>query len=198
MSASPAQGPPAPERLRGGLLGVLRVLQQAWSGEPWTPPATPPRASAAPAALAADPIRVLVADDNPVNLMAIAAQMEWRGLVPVMATNGAEAVALACEARFDLVLMDLQMPVLDGLAATAAIRRFETTFSRPAVPVLAYSSSSPGASVLAAHGLNGSLAKPCQDDDLEDCLGRWCPGYQMVPCAPGPAGHGGEPGAVGR
>jgi CheY-like chemotaxis protein len=79
--------------------------------------------------------------------------------------------------RFDLILMDLQMPVLDGLDATVAIRRFEKSRLLPAVPVLAYSSAFPGAGVLAAHGMSGSLVKPCEDRDLEDCLVRWCPGY---------------------
>jgi CheY-like chemotaxis protein len=75
-------------------------------------------------------------------------------------------------------LMDLQMPILDGLEATTAIRRFESNRSRPSVPVVAYSSTTPGASVLAKHGLNGSLSKPCDDQQLEDCLVRWCATYR--------------------
>jgi CheY-like chemotaxis protein len=130
-------------------------------------------------------VRVLVVDDNPVNLMVISALMESRGLVPLLAGDGAEAVALACEMHFDLILMDLQMPILDGLEATAAIRRFENTCSRPAVPVVAYSGTSPGAGVLASHGMNGSLVKPCDDRDLEDCLVRWCPTYHPAPTVRG-------------
>ena len=125
-------------------------------------------------------VRVLVVDDNPVNLMVMSALMEWRGLVPVLAADGAEAVALACELHFDLILMDLQMPILDGLKATAAIRRFEDNCSRPAVPVVAYTGTSLHEGVLAAHGMNGSLAKPCNDQNLEACLVRWCPGYRAA------------------
>jgi hypothetical protein len=77
--------------------------------------------------------------------------------------------------------MDLQMPILDGLAATAAIRRFESACARPAVPVIAYSSASPGRAVLARHGFNGGLSKPCDNQDLEDCLLQWCPGYLPAP-----------------
>ncbi|MDP3223598.1 MAG: response regulator [Rubrivivax sp.] len=127
------------------------------------------------------PVRVLLVDDNPVNLMLMSALLESRGLVPTLAADGAEAVALACELPFDLVLMDLQMPILDGLGATAAIRRFEADQSRAATPVLAYSSTCPGEKVLSRHGLNGSLSKPCDDQELEDCLVQWCPRYRPSP-----------------
>ncbi len=124
---------------------------------------------------------VLVADDNPVNLIVISALMGTRGLVPVLAADGAEAVTLACDRRFDLILMDLQMPILDGLAATSAIRRFESAFARPAVPVIAYTSASPGGALLAKHGFSGGLSKPCEDQELEDCLLQWCPTYRAAP-----------------
>jgi CheY-like chemotaxis protein len=113
--------------------------------------------------------------------------------VPLLAADGAEAVALACELHFDLILMDLQMPILDGLRATSAIRRFETDSSRPAVPVIAYANTSPGARVLAAHGINGSLSKPCGDQELDDCLARWCPTYRSAPPVPGIAHSGWQP-----
>lgn len=95
----------------------------------------------------------------------------------MLAADGAEAVALACKMHFDLILMDLQMPILDGLGATAAIRRFESTCARPAMPVVAYSSALPSAGFLAARGINGSLAKPCDYEELAHCLVRWCPTY---------------------
>jgi CheY-like chemotaxis protein len=125
--------------------------------------------------------RVLVVDDSPVNLMVMSALLESRGLETFVAADGAEAVAIASELRFDLVLMDLQMPVLDGLGATLAIRRIEGECSRHPVPVIAYTSTSPSAHVLEAHGMNGSLSKPCEDRDLEDCLARWCPSYCAAP-----------------
>ena len=137
-------------------------------------------------------VRVLVVDDNPVNLMVIIGLLESRGLVPLSAADGAQAVELARQLHFDLILMDLQMPILGGLEATSAIRRFEASCARVAVPVVAYSSSSPSAGDLATHGLNGSLAKPCRDQDLEDCLLRWCPAYRAAPdmrgVADGPGG----------
>lgn len=164
---------------------MLRSWLQAWSSETGRACDDLPMEIGWPHAHAYGSARVLVVDDNPVNLMVISALMASRGLVPWLAEDGAEAVALACELPFDLILMDLQMPVLDGLDATSAIRRFETRSSRSAVPVIAYSSSSPGAGVLAQHGMNGSLCKPCEDQDLEDCLARWCPTYRSAPTVRG-------------
>lgn len=133
-------------------------------------------------------LRVLVVDDCPVNLAVVSAKLQALGVVPMQAADGAEAVALACEWQFDLILMDLQMPILDGLGATSAIRRFELHRSRPEVPVLAHSSSLLESTVLARHGLSGHLPKPCTAEQLEHCLVRWCPSY--CPSAAADTGSG--------
>jgi CheY-like chemotaxis protein len=122
-------------------------------------------------------LRVLVVDDCPVNLAVVGAKLQALGVVPMQAADGAEAVALACEWQFDLILMDLQMPILDGRAATVAIRRFELHRTRPEVPVVAHSSSPQDSTVLARHGLSGHLPKPCTGEQLEQCLVQWCPSY---------------------
>jgi CheY-like chemotaxis protein len=175
-----------------GLLGVLR----SWMQDRWGLRSRPSddRRDGVPA-MAANPnaaLKVLVVDDNPVHLMTMSALMASKGVPAMLACDGAEAVALVCRMRFDLVLMDIQMPVLNGLDATAAIRRFEHSFSRPTVPVIAFSSLSPHARDLAIHGLDGSLAKPCDDLDLENCLVRWCPAYLPLPAsaAQGRSRHG--------
>jgi len=183
MSGIPARGSTVPS----GLLGVLRAWLQPRSSEIWPSSEVLPGKAGRPSAHFYGTVRVLVVDDNPVNLMVISTLLESRGLAPMLAADGAEAVALACELQFDVILMDLQMPVLDGLEATSAIRHFETHHSRPAVPVVAYSSNCPGAGVLATRGLNGSLAKPCGDQELEDCLVRWCPTYRSAPAVHGVA-----------
>lgn len=165
-ASAPAVTDPATPR---GLLGVLRSwLRSAWVDEA--------PAAAAPAVCRAGPLRVLVADDDPFYRLWAAARLRELGHEPILAADGAEAVALACELTFDLVLMDLQMPVLDGLKATAVIRRFERENARSAVPMLAFSGACPTASILARHGLNGSLRKPCSEAEFESCLRRWCPG----------------------
>ena len=181
---------PAPDSgASSGMLGAIRSWLQGRPGNAWPPAEVLLDPSWAPKPHVHGSIRVLVVDDNPANLMVMSAQLASRGLVPSLAADGAQAVAIACERHFDLILMDLQMPVLDGLDATSAIRRFEALHSRPAVPVVAYSGMCLGAGVLAAKGLNGSLAKPCEDQDLEDCLVRWCPAYRPAE-AECDAGHG--------
>lgn len=179
MSGSSAPGVSA----ASGLLGTLGTWLRHWSGETWPSSADLRRQTPGPKAIPYGSIRVLVVDDNPVNLMMMSALLESKGLVPLLAADGAEAVVLACETHFDLILMDLQMPILDGLRATAAIRRFENTGSRPAVPVVAYSLASPGARVLAAYGVDGTLTKPCSAQQLEDCLVRWCTAYRSASTA---------------
>lgn len=192
MIDGPAQDSPTQAGPQG-LLGVLRHWLARWSAQ------GAPNVRA-PVQRARGPLRVLVADDDPFNRLLASARLRELGLATVLAADGAEAAALACELHFDLVLMDLQMPILDGLGATRAIRRCEAASLRPAVPVVAFSSTVPAAAVLARHGLDGSLAKPCGDAELEACLLRWCPGYRApsdgppvtspgctpVPRAPGP------------
>jgi CheY-like chemotaxis protein len=151
----------------------------AWAAVAQTSPANDRHADLA-TALVAHPnatLRVLVVDDCPVNLAVVSAKLQVLGVVPMQAADGAEAVALACEWQFDLILMDLQMPILDGWAATSAIRRFEHHRARPEVPVVAHSSNPQESMVLARHGLSGHLPKPCTGEQLEHCLVRWCPSF---------------------
>ncbi len=124
--------------------------------------------------------RLLVVDDNPSNLGVVSEMLEQCGIYALLAADGAEAVALCGELDFDLVLMDLQMPILDGLAATSAIRRNEVFHLRPTVPVVAFSSWQSTDGLLDACGFSGILCKPCSLAQLEACLVRWCPGYR--PC----------------
>ena len=118
--------------------------------------------------------RILVVDDNPSNLWDARELLARHGLSPIMAGDGAEAVALACGHDFDLILMDLQMPVLDGLEATKQIRRHEREHDSVRASVLAYTSHFPDADLLRDCGVDGVLEKPCSDRALQACLIRWC------------------------
>jgi CheY-like chemotaxis protein len=173
MHSSATPRPSAPT----GLLGLLKSW---WRHDSVDGPSSSSRPAIESGELHApknEHVRVLIVDDNPANLMVISALLEAKGIVPALAADGAQAVELVRERPFDLILMDLQMPVLDGLEATTAIRQFEHSTYRPAVPVIACTSMSLGAGILAFHGLNGRLEKPYDDQTLEDCLVRWCPGY---------------------
>jgi PAS domain S-box-containing protein len=95
------------------------------------------------------PLHVLVADDHRVNQMVIEAYLLRGGHRATIVENGAEAVEMVSVGNFDLVLMDVQMPVMDGLSATRSIRKLPS--NRNAVPIIA----------LTANAMEG---------DREDCL----------------------------
>ena len=118
--------------------------------------------------------RILVVDDNPCNLHMASELLACWGITPMLAADGAEAVALACGGDFDLILMDLQMPVLDGLEATKQIRRYELQQRCARAPVLAYTSCVFDEDILRHCGVDGVLEKPCSVGVLERCLSRWC------------------------
>jgi CheY-like chemotaxis protein len=140
-------------------------------------PAPPRQAATAPATAAGlhAHLRVLIVDDDPVNLLVAAGMLTALGLRPVVAADGAEAVVQAGRQRLDLILMDLQMPVLDGLAATSAIRQDERATARPRVPVVAFTSFGGDGRGLGVHGVDALLQKPCTLDELQRCVQQWCP-----------------------
>jgi len=107
-------------------------------------------------------LRILVADDHPTNRKVVELILRDAGVDLVSVTNGAEAVAAYETGAFDLVLMDMQMPVMDGLSAVRAIRSCETERETPRTPILMLT-----ANALPEHveqgrkaGADGHVAKP--------------------------------------
>lgn len=124
-------------------------------------------------------LRVLLVDDCRVNRLLVTAVLARWGIVPTIACNGSQAVLIAARYEFDIVLMDILMPVMDGVMATARIRHDERQNpSRTPVPIVAYTSLGLNADPerLARVGLSDVLPKPCNAGSLQDCLARWCPG----------------------
>jgi hypothetical protein len=119
-------------------------------------------------------LRVLVAEDNPVNHRIICRFLERMGVTWDLAENGEEAVRHARERRFDLILMDLQMPVMDGLEATLAIREHEATRGGhvPIIAVTAAVLDEDRRSCLTA-GFDDHLPKPMKFADLEQKVRSW-------------------------
>lgn len=127
--------------------------------------------SSAPGPLA--PIDVLVVEDNPVNQRVVQKTLEHLGHRVTIAATGDEAVARATSERYELILMDLQLPDLDGVEATRRIRSCERTRSIPIIALTADASREDRARCLSA-GMNDHLSKPLRRADLERALARWC------------------------
>jgi PAS domain S-box-containing protein len=111
------------------------------------------------------PLRILLAEDNRVNQIVACRLLERRGHEVVVAPNGKEAMRTLESGQFDVVLMDLQMPEMDGMETTTAIRRLEAVTGRH-VPIVA----------LTAHA---------RKEEMESCLAAGMDGYVTKPARPG-------------
>jgi PAS domain S-box-containing protein len=127
--------------------------------------------------------RVLVVEDNPVN-MQVATQMLARlGIDVVGAENGLRGVEHFAAGHVDLVLMDMQMPEMDGLEATQAIRSMEAKAGSRRVPIVALTANVQAEDRQRCHeaGMNDYVAKPFRQVDIVGVLQRWLPGATRVP-----------------
>ena len=118
--------------------------------------------------------RVLVAEDNPVNREVILELLGDLSLEVVAVQNGSEAVQACRDERFDVVLMDVQMPVMDGLAATRAIRTLESCSTLPIVALTANAFNEDRKACSEA-GMDDFLSKPVEPELLAEVLARWMP-----------------------
>jgi len=116
--------------------------------------------------------RVLLAEDNAVNQMVAFELLTAAGLVVDLADNGRQAVTLATQQRYDLVLMDVQMPELDGLQATRAIRALPGCQQLPILAMTANAFNEDRLACLAA-GMNDHITKPVVPQRLYQALSRW-------------------------
>jgi signal transduction histidine kinase/DNA-binding response OmpR family regulator len=152
---------------RANLLNaILRVL----GGEP---PRLVPSRGTAPAA-SGRPLRILLAEDNAVNQKVAARLLEKLGHSVEVTSNGAEALAAFTRGGFDLILMDVQMPVMDGYDATLAIRAAEQGTPRriPIVALTAHAMKGDREICLQA-GMDDYLGKPIRPRELAAVLERW-------------------------
>jgi CheY-like chemotaxis protein len=122
-------------------------------------------------------MRVLVVDDIQSNRMLSARILEKRGHSVKTVENGREAIEQLIEEDFDVVLMDLQMPVMDGLEATRIIRNRASRVRRHDVPVIAVSTVAEcdGKKPCLAAGMNGYLSKPLRLDVFLETVERYAP-----------------------
>jgi len=116
--------------------------------------------------------RVLLAEDNPVNQQVAMAFLMAGGLEVTLAEDGREAVDWVRKARFDIVLMDMQMPEMDGIQATRLIRKLPRGVGLPIIAMTAAAMDSDRQDCLAA-GMNAHVAKPIDAERLVNTLLEW-------------------------
>ena len=121
-------------------------------------------------------LRVLLVEDNPVNQMLVTRLLRKKGHLVEVAGNGHEALSALQKEGYDLVFMDVQMPEMDGLEATAAIREQERQrgeeHTLPIIALTAHAMKGDEDRCLAA-GMNGYLSKPIRPEELDAILQKY-------------------------
>lgn len=132
-------------------------------------------------------MRVLAVDDNPANLKLVCALLEDLHVDAVPASDGYQAIRLCKESAFDLVFMDIQMPGLNGLEATHAIRQHEketgTGKHLPVIALTAHAMANEREALLKS-GMDDYLTKPVQESQLAHMISKWTgmqPGQSLTP-----------------
>lgn len=135
----------------------------------------------APAEVAAGPLRILLAEDNEINQMLALALLGKKGHQVTAVVNGAEAVEAAQSGDFDVVLMDIHMPEVDGLEATRQIRGLDE--KGPDLPIIALTANAMAEDkqMCLDAGMDDYLAKPINEAELNGALEHWRPGRTAGP-----------------
>lgn len=139
-----------------------------------TTPGAPgaPITQATPTPVAPRPLLVLLVEDHPVNQMLATTLLKKWGHTVVLAQNGQEAVDLFPHSPWDVVLMDMQMPVMDGLLATQALRTLPGKEDLTIIALTANAFADDRERCLNA-GMNDFIAKPFDPDEVFEKLVRW-------------------------
>ncbi|TAJ15042.1 MAG: response regulator [Planctomycetota bacterium] len=160
---------------RAALVEALSRCLQRSANAGASPVAAAPAAAlpAAAATPAASSLRVLVVEDNSVNQLLAVRMLQRMGHRTKVASNGAEALELAQSEAFDLVLMDVQMPVMDGLQAARELRRLQR--GGRYVPIVALTANAMPADreMCREAGMDDYLPKPVRAADLQRVVQRW-------------------------
>ncbi len=120
------------------------------------------------------PLKVMAVDDNPANLKLITALLQERVETVVACTNGEDAIEHAKAHKFDVILMDIQMPKMDGVTACNAIKKLELNANTPVIAVTAHAMTGERDRLLKA-GMDDYLTKPIEEHILQQVLQHWSP-----------------------
>jgi PAS domain S-box-containing protein len=116
------------------------------------------------------PVSILVAEDNPVNQKVVGMLLAKLGYKADFVPNGAEALSVATEKHYDLVFMDVQMPVMDGIEATRKIRERIPTLSQPRIVALTAHAMGEDAQRCIGAGMDGHITKPVKIEALRRAI----------------------------
>ena len=148
--------------------GLLRALKRAVPNQSHPRPIT---GSFPPLPWPASP-RVLVVDDYEANRLLMSELLRTQNIETVVASSGAEALELWREQQFDMIFMDIQMPDMDGIAATAKIREEETGTRTPIIALTAHVGTDEKSRLLGS-GLDDYPSKPVSEAQLNHTIERW-------------------------
>jgi CheY-like chemotaxis protein len=150
---------------------LLSAILQALSGNELAARVEQPAATSGVAAKAGA-LHILIADDNPINRAVASGILSRKGHTLVHAANGQEAVDAFTAEKFDVILMDIQMPEMDGFEATARIRQIEnaTGCHTPIIAMTAHAMMGDRERCLAG-GMDEYISKPIRAEDLRRVLG---------------------------
>ena len=177
----------APSKLVARNAGISRILAKPVAGYTLKAtlaeelgrqrrgPATPGSQRQLPALQVPADFRVLVAEDNSISTKVIQGMLGKLDLIPDLVSNGRDALRAMQSRHYDLVLMDCEMPVLDGFSATEQLRAWEAAGQQPRTPVVALT-----AHILGEHreraleaGMDGHVAKPVELSQLRELVEHW-------------------------
>ena len=120
-------------------------------------------------------LHVLVAEDNTINQKLIKHTLENIGLTITLADNGKEALELRCTQEFDVIFMDIQMPIMNGIEATHAILKYEETHNIPHIPIIALTANAlkGDKARFLAEGMDEYISKPIKLDVIVGILTQY-------------------------
>jgi CheY-like chemotaxis protein len=183
IASSLGGAPPGPEQFVACLTKPIRrsALHEIFTGIVSAAGARPVTARRRPGR----PLRVLLAEDNPINQRVLTAQLAALGHTSEVASDGLAAIQALERSSYDAVLMDLQMPVMDGLAATRAIVERWPVPARPRIIAVTANALLGDRELCLEAGMDDYLTKPLSTERLADALAH-CPERSQEPPAPTP------------